>query len=354
MSFKIERNIMRQATRLAELGHGTAEPNPLVGCIITNENGEIVGEGYHKTYGQEHAEVNALAQAGASADGGTAYITLEPCNHHGKTPPCSEALIAAGIKRVVIGTRDPHENASGGIQTLQNAGVQVTLLNDSMCQDLLAPFTHRLHTGLPWITCKWAQTKNGELETAPGESPWISCSESQWLVHQERGCVDAIMVGVGTVVSDNPKLTVRNAEKFRIPKRIVIDPSARIPRDASILSNDAPTLLVCKEGSDYSKIQGCEFIEVPIKNDLLELDYLFKYLVKEYDMTHIMVEGGGTLFKHVFQQKLVNEIWAFQSPFESTFKGKVNMNSLMQKFDSHLIHEEMCGVDIVSRYIVPS
>ena len=238
-----DHSILHQAARLAVMGHGTAEPNPMVGCIITNCEGTIVGEGFHKIYGEAHAEVNALAMAGNAAKGGTVYVTLEPCNHQGKTPPCSKALLDAGIQRVVIGVSDPHEDASGGAGFLREQGIKVDILHDAVCKELVAPFVHRIKTGLPWVTCKWAQTIDGNLETPQSDSNWISCKESQRLVHEERGCVDAIVVGVGTVAADNPTLTVRGAAICRTPLRVIVDPTLRTPLDSNVLNEDAPTLL---------------------------------------------------------------------------------------------------------------
>ncbi len=200
-------SLPHQAARLALMGHGRVEPNPMVGCIITTSDGKVVGDGFHEKCGESHAEIHALAMAGKSAIGGTAYVTLEPCNHQGKTPPCSQALLESGIKRVVIGVRDPNEEASGGADFLDEHGIEVEIVDDALCKEIIAPFAHRIKTGLPWITCKWAQSIDGCIETPDSDSPWISCEESQKLVHEERGRVDAIVVGVGTVVADNPTLT---------------------------------------------------------------------------------------------------------------------------------------------------
>jgi diaminohydroxyphosphoribosylaminopyrimidine deaminase / 5-amino-6-(5-phosphoribosylamino)uracil reductase len=345
-------SLLNQAARLAVLGHGTAEPNPMVGCIITNKDGDIVGEGFHEKCGEAHAEINALAMAGESAKGGTAFVTLEPCNHHGKTPPCSKALLNAGIVRVVIGATDPHTLASGGATFLEANGIEVIFVNDDRCNEILAPFAHRTKTGLPWVTCKWAQTTDGNIETPDGDSPWISCEESQQLVHEERGCVDAIVVGVGTVTSDNPSLTVRGATKYRTPLRVVVDPHLRTPIDATVLNDDAPTLFVHKVGTDTSHFTRTNLLAVPEKNGVLLLETLFRHLVEEYDATNVIVEGGATLFRHIFQQQLANELWIFTAPHESNCVPSTNMNTLIETLSTTLLDKQPCGIDAVQRHAV--
>lgn len=344
--------MLHRAAHLATRGHGCAEPNPLVGCIITNKDEIVVGEGYHKKFGEEHAEVNALAIAGDEARGGTAFVTLEPCNHQGKTPPCSHALLSAGITRVVIGTEDPHIEARGGADFLQSNGINVEIIHDDVCRKIIAPYIHRIQSGLPWITCKWAQTSDGCIETPEGDSNWISCKESQQLVHEERGCVDAIVVGIGTVMSDNPTLTVRNSHKSRIPLRVVIDPTLRISPESNILNDEARTLIVHADGTDTSKVSSCPLLALPSKDGVLNLSPLFRHLVTEYDATHAIVEGGAMLFKHIFDQKLANELWVFTSPQEATMTPKINMNALVDSLSVDLFDEKQCGSDLVQRFTV--
>ncbi len=345
-------SMLHQASRLATMGHGTAEPNPMVGCIITDVQGNIVGEGFHEKCGEAHAEINALAIAGEKAFGGTAYVSLEPCNHTGKTPPCSRALLEAKLNRVVIGASDPHETASGGADFLRANGIEVEVVEDKICKEIIAPFAHKIKTGLPWITCKWAQTKDGCIETPTGDTPWISCKESQQLVHEERGCIDAIVVGVGTVVADNPQLTVRGATKHRVPLRIVIDPNARTPLASAILNEKAPTLLVHADHADTSKMNGVNLFHLPSVDGVLNLMPLFKHIVSEFDVTNVIVEGGATLFKHIFQQQLANELWVFTSPKLATTTAFCNMNHIVQSLNVMLLDEQISGDDIVSRYAV--
>jgi len=345
-------SLLQQAARLAVRGHGTAEPNPMVGCVITDKKGNLIGEGFHENFGEEHAEINALAMAGKNAHGGTAYVTLEPCHHQGKTPPCSRALLEAGIARVVIGTKDPHDTASGGAEFLRQNGIVVDSIDDDLCRKLIEPFAHRFETGLPWVTCKWAQTVDGCIETPENDSKWISCKESQQLVHEERGCVDAIVVGVGTVLHDNPSLTVRNATKHRTPLRVVIDPNLRTPSSAKILDNEAPTLLVHAEGVDTSSFEHCQLLPLPRTDGVLNLIPLLKLLVNDFDATHVIVEGGATLFQHIFNQNLVNELWIFVSEQKSKIPSAINMNMLVNSLSTTLLDEQPSGTDTVYRFSV--
>ena len=189
------------------------------------------------------------------------------------------------------------------------------------------------------------------METPDHDSPWISCPESRQLVHEERGCVDAILVGIGTVLADNPNLTVRNATNYRIPVRVIVDPSLRTPLHANVLNDEAPTLLAHRIGEDISHFK-CETIALPEQGNTLDLTPLLKHLVVAYDATNIIVEGGATTFKHVFQQQLANELWVFTSPTAANLRPKINMNKLVQTLDSHLLEEDHCGTDTVCRYAV--
>ncbi len=354
MATELDISMLHQAARLAANGHGTAEPNPMVGCIITDEECNIIGEGYHEKYGEAHAEINALTMAGDNAIGGTAYVTLEPCNHHGKTPPCSKALLDAGIKRVVIGAADLHKEANGGADFLRKQGIKVEIVNDAFCNEIIAPFVHRIKTGLPWITCKWAQTEDGNIETPDDDSPWISCKESQQLVHEERGCVDAIVVGVGTVVADNASLTVRGATKHRTPLRVVIDPMLRIPLDADVLNDEAPTLIVHSDKADTTTFSSHCLFALPSNNCVLNLQPLFLHLVQQYDATNVIIEGGATLFQHIFSQSLANELWIFTAPQASSTTPRINMNTLVESLSTTLIDEQPCGKDTVRLFTVHS
>src|SRR5437764_9933585 len=201
---------MRRALELAERGRGFAEPNPLVGAVLVKD-GRIVGEGWHERFGQAHAEIHALAQAGAAARGATCYVTLEPCCHHGKTPPCTDAVLRAGVARVVAAMRDPFPKVDGGgARRLRSAGVEVEfgLMGDE-ARRLNGPYLKRLATGLPYVTAKWAMTLDGRTATRTGDSRWISGPKSRSMVHETRGRMDVIAAGIGTVLADDPELTAR-------------------------------------------------------------------------------------------------------------------------------------------------
>ncbi|MBC8202730.1 MAG: bifunctional diaminohydroxyphosphoribosylaminopyrimidine deaminase/5-amino-6-(5-phosphoribosylamino)uracil reductase RibD [Planctomycetes bacterium] len=344
------------ACELAVRGHGLVEPNPMVGCVIVDLAGNIVGTGFHKKVGEAHAEINALHEAGSLARGATAYVTLEPCNHVGRTGPCAQALLDAGIAKVVVGHRDPNPEAAGGGTFLAKHGVEVVFEENDQCRNILAPFLHRVQTSLPWVVCKWAQTSDGYIETPEGESPWISGKESLQLVHEKRGCVDAIILGVGTVVADNPSLTVRNAISHRTPLRVVVDPTLRIPLDATVLDGEVPTLIA--HGKDAKPLElenrAISFLELPEINGALDLHPLMKHLVEEYDATNVIVEGGKTTFEHVFNQNLADELWIFTSPRTIGDANLANMSSIFDSLNPSELEKVISGVDSVYRWSVKS
>ena len=218
---------MREAIRLAALGRGYAEPNPMVGCVLVRD-GTVIGKGYHRKFGGPHAEIDALRSLGTeSAVGATAYVSLEPCCHHGKTPPCTESLIESGVKRVVFAMEDPFPKVSGGgAVALRDAGIEVTgdVMRDEASR-LNAPYIKRTTTGKPWVIAKWAMTGDGKIATRTGDSQWITNPESRLDVHRTRSKVDGILTGMGTVRADNPMLDARladpDAEVPRVARRIV-------------------------------------------------------------------------------------------------------------------------------------
>lgn len=289
---------MERALALAERGRGRVEPNPMVGAVLLRD-GDIVAEGYHEKCGEAHAEVNALADAkakGIDPRGLTMCVTLEPCSHYGKTPPCSKALIDAGIGRVVIAMQDPyHEVAGRGIAMLRDAGIEVEVgVKEAEAQRLNEAFIKRVTTGLPWVIVKWAQTLDGKTATATGHSQWISNEASRERVHQIRGRMDAVMVGVGTAITDDPSLTARPADTSRVlrtARRLVVDRSARLPADAKMLHDNGPPVTV-------------------LKGDLREE---LKQLADE-GVTNILVEGGATLVGALLQDNLVDQLLVFTAP----------------------------------------
>lgn len=367
---------LAHAARLAIRGHGGAEPNPMVGCVIVAPDNAVVGWGFHRRCGEAHAEINALKHAGDQARGATAYVTLEPCNHTGRTGPCSQALIDAGVQRVVIGRLDPHRTASGGVQRLREAGIVVhihewTTSEDGLPtpQSVLAPFEHRIETGLPWIIAKWAQTLDGKVATRAGASQWISNETSRRMVHRERGRVCAILTGIGTVLADDPLLTARNVRRRRTARRVVIDPKLDIPEHAQLVTTarEAPVTLVCRadacdeHSSKVSTLRqaGVELLEMPGAGDQLDLKAALRELVQRHELATVLVEAGTGLLSRLFHQRLVNEAWVFIGPLllgDTCAPAAVRGNTVEQLTDGlplELIDQRRRGNDLVVRYRCP-
>src|SRR5437763_13434922 len=239
---------MRRALALAEGGWGRTAPNPMVGAVVVRD-GVVVGEGWHGEFGGRHAEVEALRAAGELARGATMYVTLEPCDHHGKTPPCTEALLAAGVRRVVAACEDPSPVARGGAHRLREAGVEVTLgVEEEAARELNAPFFHALSSDRPFVRLKLALSLDGALADHTRQPGWLTGEPARHEVHRLRADADAIAVGIGTVLADDPELTVRHAPVPRVaPTRVVFDTSARLPRTSRLAgtARDIPVVVVC-------------------------------------------------------------------------------------------------------------
>lgn len=309
---------MRRALMLAARGVGRVEPNPMVGCVLVKA-GRVVGEGYHRKFGGPHAEVEAIRDAGNSARGATAYVTLEPCCHFGKTPPCTDALLAAGVKRVVAAMRDPFPKVSGhGLDLLRKAGVEVeTGLCETEAIQLNGPYLKRQRLGMPWVILKWAQSIDGKIATRTGESRWISGEQSRRWVHQIRGRVDAVLVGVGTVIADDPMLDCRYGRLRRVAKRIIIDPHLRTPSNARLVrtAGEIPTIVVTSRGIHRSKTEtlareGVQILQVRENKDGLDLKAILKELARQ-GMTNILVEGGGKTLGRFYDSGLADEAIVF-------------------------------------------
>ena len=311
---------MSRALELAARGRGLVEPNPMVGCVLTKD-GQVVGEGWHQKFGGPHAEVEALSQAGISAKDSTAYVTLEPCCHSGKTPPCTTALIQSGVSRVIIGCRDPNPKvAGGGISRLQQANIEVLedVLNED-CKQLVAPFTKLMLQGRPWVIAKWAMTLDGKIATSSGSSQWISGEESRAIVHQLRGNVDAILVGRRTVEMDDPLLTPRPSG-HRIPLRIVLDSDASIPTQCQLLRtiDEAPLLVAVSGNAPEEQCRqlenlGAEVIRISGNNLIERLNKLLIHLGAR-QVTNLLVEGGTEVLGSFFDVGQIDEVHAFLAP----------------------------------------
>ena len=315
-------NYMRRAVTLARRALGSTSPNPAVGAVVV-KNGEIVGEGFTQPPGGNHAEVAALKQAGAFADGAMLYVTLEPCNHTGRTPPCTDAIIEAGISEVHVAIRDPNPEVSGGgIERLKSEGIQTHLGAESAAvQRQLEAWLKFVTTGRPFVTAKFAMSLDGKIATHTGDSKWISGDKARWHVHEMRARADAVMVGIGTALSDDPRLTARDERGnplARQPLRVVVDSRGRLRETARVLSEPGETLIAV--GSDVTRSQkgelgeGVEIRQFPLRDRHIDLERLTEFLAKERDVASIMVEGGGALLGSLFDLDLVDKVVAFVAP----------------------------------------
>lgn len=314
-----DKDYMERAIKLAENGIGWTNPNPLVGAVIV-KNGKIIGEGYHARYGELHAERNAIASLTESAEGATLYVTLEPCCHYGKTPPCTEAILEQKIARVVIGSRDPNPKVAGkGAAILRKAGV--TVEEDFMreeCDRLNPVFFHYITTKTPYVVMKYAMTADGKIATKTGASKWITGAEAREEVHNMRHRYMGIMAGIGTVLADDPMLNVR-LENKRDPVRIICDSQLQIPESSRI----------CRSAGQYRTIVGCadakqekisclrnmgiEVVQLPDANGKVDLKALMAYL-GEIGIDSILLEGGGTLNDGALRAGIVQEMKVFIAP----------------------------------------
>lgn len=324
--------LMGRALRLAARGRGKVEPNPLVGCVLARD-GQIIGEGYHQRFGAEHAETRALQacrQNGLDPSGCDVYVTLEPCAHHGKTPPCADALINAQVARVNVAMVDPYPPVAGrGLDRLRAAGIEVFV---GTCREqaerLNEPYLKQKTTGLPWVLAKWAQTLDGAIATRDGDSRWISNDLSRRLVHRLRARVDAVIVGIGTVVADDPQLTARKVPLRRVARRIVIDPHLEIPMQCQLLAtlDDRHPLTVAIEQTllksrpaplEALSSRGVEFVGLPTCDTdpgRLQLRPLLEHLVTSRSATNVLVEGGSKLLGSFFRQQLVDQALVIVAP----------------------------------------
>jgi len=313
---------MKRALALAEKGAGYTNPNPLVGAVLV-KNGRIIGEGYHEAYGGNHAEINALQHAVEDSKSAEMYVTLEPCSHYGKTPPCVDAIIKNGIKKVIICVRDPNPLVAGkGIEKLRNHGIEVA--EGVLAQEgkkLNEIFFKYITTQLPFCIMKTAMTLDGKIATYTGDSKWITGEPARHYVHQLRHRVAAIMVGIGTVLTDDPMLTTRLAQgSGNDAVRVIVDSGARIPLEAKVLnlSSQAGTIIATTEKADPAKIRALEqkgagVIVTPLKENGVDLAYLMKVL-GERKIDSILLEGGSTLNDAALNQGIVDKIHVFIAP----------------------------------------
>jgi diaminohydroxyphosphoribosylaminopyrimidine deaminase / 5-amino-6-(5-phosphoribosylamino)uracil reductase len=310
---------MRRALRLAKKGKGCVSPNPLVGAVIVKD-GRIIGEGWHRRCGENHAEINAMESATESIRGATFYVTLEPCSHHGRTPPCADALVAHSPARVVIGTKDPNPLVSGkGIEILRGAGIQTDVGTlEKACVEINQFFFKYIRTGLPYVTLKFAQSLDGRIATASGDSRWISSPKSLRFAHHLRAIHDAVLVGAGAVRKDNPKLTCRLV-RGRDPIRIALDSRLELPIDREIFVDGKNTLVACTDEAPNEKRKELEKkgIEIiPVKKDakgrVSPVELL--RILGERNLSSVLVEGGAQVATSFLEENLVDRLLVIVAP----------------------------------------
>ena len=316
---------MSLALELASRGRGFVEPNPMVGCVVV-ENNDLVASGYHRFFGGPHAEVEALSSCDPDrVKDSTVYVTLEPCSHFGKTPPCVDLLVRHRPKRVVIAMQDPFPEVAGrGIQSLRDSSIQVDVgILDEQARELNAPYLKLLEIGLPWVIAKWAMTLDGAIATHAQDSKWISNEQSRGVVHKLRSCMDAVIIGIGTAIADDPLLTTRlpsGSSQPRVAKRVIVDRSCRLsPQSQLVQSISAgPVIVATSEHADPARVRnlanaGCEVLFIPEQ----EISFSLRFVLKELgnrSCTNVLLEGGGTLLGNAFDQDLIDQIHCFIAP----------------------------------------
>jgi diaminohydroxyphosphoribosylaminopyrimidine deaminase/5-amino-6-(5-phosphoribosylamino)uracil reductase len=311
---------MRLALRLGRRGLGRTSPNPPVGAVVVADEA-IVGRGYHRRAGAPHAEIEALRVAGARARGATLYVTLEPCAHHGRTPPCTDAIVAAGVRRVVLGTRDPNPSVTGnGMRRLRAAGIEVDSgVEQAACDELIAAFRKHVTTGLPLVTLKLAASLDGRIATASGESRWITGEDSRRFAHRLRATHDAVLVGAETVIRDDPELTCR-IRGGRNPLRVILDGRLRVPLRAQVLTKTgaAATLVCTGRRAPVAKVrrmqqQGVEVLRLPDRAGGIGMKQLMRALGQRGIMS-VLIEGGATVAAAAISTRVVDHVLIFYAP----------------------------------------
>jgi diaminohydroxyphosphoribosylaminopyrimidine deaminase/5-amino-6-(5-phosphoribosylamino)uracil reductase len=327
-----ERAFMQRALALAERGIFSTTPNPRVGCVLV-QGGQIVGEGWHEKAGSPHAEVVALAQAGTAAKGATAYLNLEPCNHHGRTPPCSEALLRAGVARVVAAMRDPNREAQGGGARLADAGIRFESgLMEDEARELNIGFVSRVTRGRPWVRMKIAATLDGRTALADGRSQWITGFDARADGHRFRARACALLTGIGTVQADDPRLTVREVETPRQPLRVVVDSRLDLPVSARVLEG-GNVLVFCAQDDATKRraleAKGAEVVSLSNPSGKVDLPALLAELARR-GVNELHVEAGFKLNGSLLREGCVDELLLYYSPslLGDSAQGMVNLSAI--------------------------
>ena len=344
--------LMARALRLAERGAYTARPNPMVGCVIARD-GEVVGEGWHQRKGGPHAEVFALEAAGDRARGATAYVSLEPCAHHGSTPPCAEALVAAGVTRVVAAMRDPFPSVDGaGFERLQAAGIVVEHgLMEAQARELNRGFLARVERGRPWLRVKLATSLDGRTAMASGDSKWISGEASRHDVQRWRARSGALLTGAGTVLADDPQLTVRleDGSDFLPPLRVVLDPGLATVARGRVREGDAPTLYIHAPDARLPRGLEIDRVAVPVQGTRFDLDAVLRLLAGR-GINEVQLEAGATLAGAFLDAGLVDELLLYVAPVllgpraRPLFDG-LHIDAMAQRLKMRRIESTVVGQD---------
>ena len=351
---------MRRALRLARRAKGTTNPNPAVGAVLVKD-GEIVGEGHTRPSGQEHAEVVALRQARERAKDSILYVTLEPCSHHGRTPPCTDAIIDAGVREVRFATLDRNPQVAGsGRRALEGAGITVTAGDgEESAVRMNEAFFKWATTGLPYVTAKFAASLDGKIATRTGDSRWITSEAARRHTHRLRAISDAVMVGVGTVLADDPQLTARNRQDRplrRQPLRIVVDSQGRTPTDARLFQEQGPVLVagahVPQDRKEALERAGANVMELPAEDGSVDIKALL-VLLGQREVTSVLVEGGSALLGSLFDQQLVDKVVAFIAPViiggttATTAVGGEGVHTITQVLRLCDVHTTRLGTDLM-------
>ena len=330
----LDKRFLRMACRLAQKAAGRTSPNPVVGAVLVRDE-KVIATGYHPFAGADHAEIVALKRAGARAKGATLYITLEPCSHQGRTPPCTRSVIRAGVKEVVAGMRDPNPLVAGrGFRQLRRAGIGVRVgLLEAECQALVEGFSKYITRGLPLVTLKLAASLDGKIATVTGDAKWISDAVSRACVHRLRNQVDAVLVGSGTVAADNPQLTCRIA-RGRNPWRVVLDSRLRISLDAQLLRQPDADKTIIATGSLVAdatvravEALGARVLKFPLRRGRVPWRPLLKKLA-DLEILSVMIEGGATVAASALKEKAADKILFFYAPKILGGDGRVMIDSL--------------------------
>lgn len=313
--------VMEEACQLALIGKGYTKTNPVVGAIVVKDS-KIISRGYHTGFGNPHAEVEVINSAGEDVKGADLYVTLEPCSHYGKTPPCTKKIIEAGIKRVFIGVCDPNPlNAGNGILELLNHKIEVFLgFAENICAEIIEDFAKYIYTKTPYYTLKIAQTIDGKIATPTGESKWITSQSSRSYVHYLRSISDAVLVGINTVLADDPELTPRLVFSENDPVKVVLDGNLKIPENSKLIKNFAEKLIVFTSRQAYNTEKSKKLINLGVRifpseenQGFIDLRYISKKLIED-NLLNVLVEGGGQIFGNFLKNKMADKVNFFIAP----------------------------------------